>query len=373
MNPANPVFASTLDRAPLFKYPHLIGVILGCLFLGFVSVPAIAQSVNEACWYTQGRAGTVTFNSGTTNTGSTGNTINLTPGTAVGTVLWTSNTAALPNPPTMRCSGNAVPSGIVNQIAGPPTNGTTLFPTNIPGISYELLHPDATTLLSVYPNYLITNGDTSQGTQFNVATNVKLIYTGPYLPPAGTYALTGALAQWNVDTCSQTSCFNFPPFINNTVSAQPVEYFNISVTISVVVPTCSLAGPADFTVPLPNVTTTQFTGQGSAPTGQSPTPFNIQLTGCPRGEKVYVTFNTANPAGATGVIAPAGAGFATGVGVQILQANGSTPVTFGTAINTGTTTTSNYTVGLYARYYQTGTTASAGPVQGKATYTLNYQ
>jgi len=59
--------------------------------------------------------------------------------------------------------------------------------------------------------------------------------------------------------------------------------------------------------------------------------------------------------------------------VQVLKADGNTPVAFGTAINTGTTSASNYAINLYARYYQTGTTAGAGPVQGTATYTINYQ
>lgn len=351
---------------------HLLGILLACtLLLGFVTAPANAQSASNACWYTNGQAGTVTFNSGTTNTGSTGNTINLTPGTPVGTVLWTSNTAAVPNPPTMQCNGNAVPSGIANSIAGPPTSGNTLFPTGIPGISYELLHPNASTLLASYPNYPIGSGI------FSVETNVELIYTGPYLPPAGTYSLTGPLSQWNVDTCSRNKCNGK----QNTVSAEPVEYFNIAVTISVVVPTCNVQGSVNgsqvnFTVTLPNVTTTQL----DADPTPGITPFTLPLVNCPAGEKVLVNLDTTNAytsGGVNGVIAPSGAGYATGVGVQILQSDGSTPVTFGStsaeAINAGTTTSSTYNIKLFARYYRTSTPVSAGPVQGIATYTINYQ
>lgn len=361
------------------KHPRLLGLFCGGLLLA-LTMPATAQSVNSMCWYTQGQAGTVTFNSGTTNTGSTGNSINLAPGTPINTVLWTSNTAAVPNPPTMQCNSNAVPSGIANSIAGPPTSGNTLFPTNIPGISYKLLHPDASTLLASYPNYPITNGQ--NGTQFSVATNVQLVYTGPYLPPAGTYNITGPLSQWNVDTCNGTGvqigrnwyCYNTGNF-NSPVSAQPVEYFNISVTISVVVPTCNVdPGSVNKIVTLPGVTTAQLAVN---PTPGS-TPFSLQLVNCPTGQKVFININTASPfAGGTGVIAPTtGAGYATNVGVQILQADGTTPVTFGDApaqaINSGTTSGSSYAINLYARYYRTGT-PTAGSVKGVATYTINYQ
>jgi type 1 fimbria pilin len=358
MHPTPP-FATNSARVN-DRSQRLLRLLCACLLL--IGVAGVPNTAGATCWFTSGVATTVTFNAGT---------ITLTPSTTVGAVLWTSNTASPANPPVLDCDGNTN-GGIVNIIAASTSvNGdNTLIPTGIPGISYRLLHPNASTLLALYPNYPVGSGSST----YSVTTNLQLVYTGPYLPPNNS-TMTGQLSQWQIDICDKPTLFlGIYLGCGGSVAARPVETFNISAIIKIQVPTCNLVGPADFTVTLPTVTTTQFTGQGSAPTGQSPKPFNIQLTGCPSGEKVYVTLNTASPqAGATGVIAPAGAGFATGVGVQILQANGSTPVTFGTAINTGTTTTSNYTVGLYARYYQTGTTVSAGPVQGKATYTLNYQ
>lgn len=331
---------------------RMLGMLSGCLMLlGLASVPRVAAAT---CWYTNGSATTVTFNAGT---------ITLTPGTTIGQVLWTSSTGTPANPPTMQCDGNTA-SGIQNTIAGPPTGSdNTLFPTGIPGISYRLLHPDTSTLLSVYPNYTINSGI------FSVTTNLQLIYTGPYLPPNNS-TLTGPLAQWNVLTCTP-NFFGNQCAANSTPTPQPVEYFNINATIRIQVPTCTLAGPANFTVTLPNATLPQFTGVGST---ANKVPFNVQLTSCPTGQKVFVTLATPNPQpAATGVIAPSGAGYAAGVGVQILQADGATPVTFGTAINTGTAAASSYTINLFAQYYQTAASVTAGPVQGIATYTLNYQ
>ncbi len=335
---------------------HLLRVVCGCLLLmGVASVPRIAWAV---CWYTQGAATTVTFNAGT---------ITLTPSTTPGTVLWTSNTASPANPPVLYCVNNPTNWGISNTIAAQPAAGSTLFPTGIPGISYKILHPDMNTLLPAYPT---SNSDPSG--IYSVTSNLQLVYTGPYLPPNNS-TLTGRLSQWNVDICTWvqhgngSSCDGTAP--------QPVELFNISATIVIQVPTCNVdPGSVNKVVTLPAVTTAQLA------VNQTPgiTPFSLQLISCPTGEKVFINLNTSNPqTGSTGVIAPTiGAGYATGVGVQILQADGSTPVTFtddpNQAINTGTTTGSSYAINLFARYYRTAA-PTAGKVQGVATYTINYQ
>jgi type 1 fimbria pilin len=124
------------------------------------------------------------------------------------------------------------------------------------------------------------------------------------------------------------------------------------------------------TVALPNVTTLQFAGPGST-AGKK--PFSLQLINCPTSLGVSITLDTGNPqSGATGVIAPSGTSYASGIGVQILQADGSTPVAFGTPFYIGKTAGSNYTINLFTQYYQTGA-ISAGPVKAVATYTMNYQ
>jgi type 1 fimbria pilin len=331
------------------------------LLLVLACLPPAARA---DCGYVSGSATTVNFNAGT---------ITLTPSTQLGSVLWTSSTASPTNPPVLACNGTTN-GGIVNIIApSTPVNGdNTLFPTGIPGISYRLLHPDSSTLLALYPYYPVGFGVFT----FSVTTNLQLVYTGPYLPPNNS-TLSGQLSQWNIDICDKpqiqfgsyyTGCKH-----NGTVAPRPVETFNINATILIQVPTCTIApGSISKSVTLPSAQIQQLTGQGTT-TGK--TPFSLQLTQCPTGLHVYVTLDTTNPQiGDTGVIAPTtGAGYASGVGVQILHADGTTPIAFGSAINTGTTAASNYNIDLFARYYQTGTTVSPGTVKGVATYTINYQ
>ncbi|MBB6184568.1 fimbrial protein [Oleiagrimonas soli] len=329
---------------------------VGLLLLALAWMPRAALA---DCAFTSGAATTVTFNAGT---------ITLTPSTQVGSVLWTSNAASPANPPVLTCDGNTN-GGIFNTIApSTPVNGdNTLMPTGIPGVSYRLLHPDASTLLALYPYY-----PTGSGT-FSVPTNLQLVYTGPYLPPDNS-TLSGQLSQWKIDICDNPKLF-FGSYwrCNGSVAPRTVETFNVNAIIHIQVPTCSIdPGSVSKSVALPMVNTQQLTSQG---TTAANTPFSLLLTQCPNGLHVFITLDTTNPqSGATGVIAPTtGTGYATGVGVQILKADGTTPVTFGTAINTGTTAASSYNIDLYARYYQTGATVSSGNVKGVATYTINYQ
>lgn len=336
------------------RQPRLSGMLLACLLLfGLIAMPSAAWAT---CWYTSGVAATVTFNAGT---------ITLTPSTQLNSILWTSSTATPPNPPVLDCDGNT-DGGIFNTIAGQPTGDSTLFPTGIPGISYRLLHPDASKLLASYPNY-----PTGSGT-FSVASNLQLVYTGPYLPPNNS-TLTGQLSQWKIDICDDPKFHRgYYQRCRDAVTPQPVETFNIQAIIKILVPTCDIdPSSVNKAVTLPDVPTTQFTGPTST---AGNTPFSLHLINCPSNRGVFITLDSASQqAGATGVIAPAGAGYASGIGVQILKADGTTPVTFGTTFQTGTISGSTYDINLNARYYQTGTTISGGLVKAVATYTLNYQ
>ncbi|MEO5831721.1 MAG: fimbrial protein [Rhodanobacter sp.] len=350
-------FALTRTSSAKRRSHRLLNMLGGFLLL--IGMAIVPRSAWATCWFTSGAATTVTFNAGT---------ITLTPTTQVNTVLWTSSTASPANPPVLECDGNTN-GGIINTIAGStPVNGdNTLIPTGIPGISYRLLHPDASTQLALYPNY-----PTGSAT-YSVASNLQLVYTGPYRPPNNS-SLTGQLSQWKIDICSNPVFSRFGSYkgCNGSVTPQPVETFNINATILIQVPTCNIsADSVSKTVTLPSITTSQFSGTSST---AGTTPFSLQLTDCPSNLGVFITLDTNSPqASASGVIAPSGPGYANGIGVQIVDADGITPVTFGGTISTGTTTASNYTINLFARYYQTGTTVSAGPVKGIATYTLDYQ
>lgn len=296
------------------------------------------------------RPGTVTFTppGGKITLSSTG--------TAVGTVVWTSSQATPAYYPTLQCAGTTN-NGVVNSYGPPTGTDQTLFPTNLSWLSYRILHPDTSKLLSAYPNNpSIPTGHVA----FSVASALQLVVTGPI--PQGQQGTTqqmiipaGTLAQWNVDMVSGTG---------------PVEVFNIT-NIQFVIPTCT-AAVDPIVVTLPATTTSALTGTG-ATAGQ--TPFNVQLN-CVAGSNLSITLNTSNYYGPKnlGVIkGTTSTGYAQNVGVQILQQDGATPVQFGQAIPQGATSDGVMNLPFYARYYQTGTPASAGNVTATATYTLTYK
>jgi hypothetical protein len=232
MHPTPP-FATNSARVN-DRSQRLLRLLCACLLL--IGVAGVPNTAGATCWFTSGVATTVTFNAGT---------ITLTPSTTVGAVLWTSNTASPANPPVLDCDGNTN-GGIVNIIAASTSvNGdNTLIPTGIPGISYRLLHPNASTLLALYPNYPVGSGSST----YSVTTNLQLVYTGPYLPPNNS-TMTGQLSQWQIDICDKPTLFlGIYLGCGGSVAARPVETFNISAIIKIQVPTCNLVGPADFTV-----------------------------------------------------------------------------------------------------------------------------
>lgn len=139
--------------------------------------------------------------------------------------------------------------------------------------------------------------------------------------------------------------------------------------------TCSATVLPSSTVVLPTVSTMSFHGVGTT-SGATPFTIRVNCTPAPQGSPgLAVVLDTSTPqAGATGVIAPtAGTGRAKNVGVQLLQADGTTPVGFGATIPEGSIPpTGSLPLTFYARYYQTATGVTAGKVTATATYTLIY-
>jgi type 1 fimbria pilin len=80
-------------------------------------------------------------------------------------------------------------------------------------------------------------------------------------------------------------------------------------------------------------------------------------------------------ADATNGVMNLSSGGATGIGIQLTDTS-SKPVQFNTATPSGLTlnetNSANYTINLQARYYQTGTSITAGAANATATVTLTY-
>ncbi len=143
-------------------------------------------------------------------------------------------------------------------------------------------------------------------------------------------------------------------------------------------PTCSITTAKDQTVALPTVAVTAFNGVNST-AGEKEFSWNLN---CQGGAKVYASLQDTNNASNTGTHLKNTAA-ATGVGVQILKASGSSPLSFGSANrfhlfddpNTGNYGSGSYghNVKFKARYVQTAADVAGGTVAAKATITFDYQ
>ncbi|WP_430392295.1 fimbrial protein [Dyella sp. 20L07] len=126
-----------------------------------------------------------------------------------------------------------------------------------------------------------------------------------------------------------------------------------------------------FTVTLPTLSSTAFAGIG---TKAGRTAFNIFLN-CPASANVSVTMTSPGQSSTiAGLINPTtGTGYATNVGVQLLDQN-TNAIPWGTAVSYGKVTAgTNIPLQFYAQYYQTAATIGAGKVTGTATFTMTYQ
>lgn len=309
------------------------------------------MGAGAVCRYSSGGTTSVTF----INLPAT---ISIPANTPDETVLATSAQAAPANPPDITCgyyhgrnndkwsqSTENLTYGVVNSRGGNKDNQT--YETGIPGIGYRITHPTA--YLTAYP----LNSDTiGAPASFSVTSGVQLIKTGPIA--SGSTLVAGPLADWR--------------WVDMEGTVLTPETFRLGNSITFTTPSCTLvANPIN--VVLPAATSSAFTGVGST-SGKK--PFQIQLS-CPAGTAVtQITMHTALPDSHAGVVAPtAGAGYAQGVGVQILDGN-SNPMVFETqAVVTPPNATAS--IPYFAQYFQTAPTVSGGNVKATVTFDIFYQ
>lgn len=266
-------------------------------------------------------------------------------------------------------------------------DGGIVFATNVPGIEVQLTAAQVQassgnngpnggpgwqmgSIECISYTQSTNNWYCTPANTLTVTFTAQLVKTGTVTPGTGTVSSITLLKFFDQDTyvedanCNRRGCST-----SNPKTASPTNIGTLTLNpVAVSVTACSVA--VDPTVvTLPTISTSALTGTGST---AGRTPFNVQLN-CPAGANLYITLATSHPqSGATGVIAPT-SGDAGSVGVQLLKANGTTPVTFGTAISEGTTTNGAMNLPFYAQYYQTGSSVTAGNVSATATYTLTYQ
>lgn len=283
-------------------------------------------------------------------------TISIAANTSNGTVIATSAQAVPTNPPTITCgwqpgnSGNWHVSaqimnyGVVNSRGGNLADNVT-YETSIPGVGYRI------TLSGTYLKAYSLDSQSVSQTTFDEASSLELIKTGPIA--SGSVLAAGKLADW------QWNGPNASPLIPET--------FALGNSITFTTPSCTIVtDPVNVT--LPTVATNAFTGVGAVSGKQ---PFQIDLA-CPPGTAVArITMHTAAPDSHPGVVAPAGAGYATGIGVQVLDAN-SNPMVF-EAQSVVTPPNAATAIPYFAQYFQTAPTVSGGNVKATVTFDIFYQ
>ncbi len=297
-------------------------------------------------------------------------TLTITPGIAVGTTLWSTTTGNTQGLATT-CSGNWYPDiGYAPGVSLGTTGQANVFATNVPGIGIQVQgYGQAMPAPGSALNAL--GGSTSYsptGVVSYLSFKLSIIVTGPV--GVGTLSLPSILAG-GYASASPT----------NLAQAYPYGQLMISGTTNITLSGCATS---NVTVPMGSYTRTAFSGGvgGTTP----PVSFSISLT-CPagwNGVKYEIDTVTSVVSGTQAVVALNGGSTATGVGVQVLDNNGS-PLTaaegFGNAVALGSTPGSapynksaggSYTIPLKARYYQTSAAIGPGSANSSLTFTMTY-
>lgn len=262
-----------------------------------------------------------------------------------GSVLYTSSPTSINQRVNFTCNNSGNNGwGLVNDAGTTPPTTENLFPIGTTGVSYRITQSG--NYIYPYPFFDLGNGSWYEAD----AVTLELVKTGPI---ADGSSLQGQLASFKAGTPGN--------YIFDAV-------ITLANQLTFTAPSCT-ANASVINVTLPTVTNQAFSGVGSV-TGA--TPFQIALT-CSGGATVRITLDTTTPvAGKPGVIAPS-SGSTSGIGVQLLDSSGVTPVSFGVPTVIGATPNGALNVNYVARYYQTGATVGAGSLGATATFTLSYQ
>ncbi len=198
---------------------------------------------------------------------------------------------------------------------------------------------------------------------------VNLVKTGPVTPGALSLNPTGPGVANRVAT-----------FFVGGPSRTPLFDVTLPGNASYIrVPACTVTTPSP-NVPLGTIRANALTGIGST-TGETPFPITLN---CPSaGSRVSITLtDNANPANTSTTLSLESGSTASGVALQVLNANTGTPVAFGPDSSApgntnqwlaGTSSGGPMTIPLTVRYLQTAKAVKAGTVNAVATFTMSYQ
>lgn len=165
------------------------------------------------------------------------------------------------------------------------------------------------------------------------------------------------------------------PGLMGTLRLGGLDVLDLNLTSKVVVETTSCTTP-DVEVDLGTHHSSEFGGKDTFTPGA--TDFEIDFVGCQSGSYSisYVIRSVATPYNRVkGVLALDGAAGAKGVGIQLLQANGTTPVRLDerNTFKSYGSISGDYKLKLKARYYQTDAKISGGAANASAILDIYYE
>jgi type 1 fimbria pilin len=242
------------------------------------------------------------------------------------------------------------------KYAGAAALGNNIYSTNVPGIGIrtQLLRMFAVRPSNYYKNNVTGPIHTGQGDGRDYSV-VEIIKTGNI--SAGT--LNGGII----------GSIQYSP---RTRGAPYIDAYNVYLGTAVIrIGSCTVKN-TNINVPLGRYLKRDFHGVGSLSVNKN---FTIPLS-CNAGTKVHMRIDAAaDGSGAPGVIAlTSNKSKASGIGVQVLLSDGTTPVTLGKTLDLPTATVAgNYNVNMQARYYQTQKTVTPGTANAMATFTMTYR
>jgi len=264
------------------------------------------------------------------------------------------------------CSGSSTMYGRILQGAASSLS-SNIWTTNVPGVGIRLYRQIGSSMGKYYPHDLTVSGAAYLAEGYFVVEIIKIAeQTG-----------TGTLAPGQYSTY----------YADSTGPSRPILISHVvGDGITIVTSSCSVdTGSKDKVVNLSTVPSSVFTGVGSTAAEQD---FSINincvggsgteyLTGGSGDGLVNVRFDyTADASNASGVLRTLqDSNAASGVSVQLLNGNDSTPINSGSSVYAGKTIanqTNTLTLPLKARYYQTGSKVTGGAIKAITTFTLEY-
>lgn len=291
---------------------------------------------------------------------------NLKPGEKIGDVI-TGSAATL-----LRCTNTSditsemlmVTSYGVSNGSPVAYDGRIIYETGIPGVGFAVGTYSSSCGQTGWAK--VSSGSMSgvvcSKTNGPIATNILVqpqiqLYRTSYASPTGTMAskMVGGI----------DIAINGSPY---PASGSNVAKINLAVTVKVL--TCTVTSP-NINVNMGKVKASAFSGRLTA--GGDVQDFNIGLK-CSVNTPISVQIDGTNPANKSlGILRLTDAtNVASGVGLQILDGTGTTPVRLGTAISAGSKSGTIF-LPYKARYYQIANSIEPGVANATATFTITYK